>query len=172
MQRNSVNALRMFPAGDPYVKIYLLLNGQRIAKKKTHVKKRTQNPSFNESFLFELPASSPTLGILISPHANQSSVKCKSPIKLDLIYRLMYCCSPIENMWMGCLIEGAQLSVVSLEFQVLDWDRVTKNEVMGQVRVGGPLRGHVAPCALGEAHWAQVAANPRKQIAEWHPLEH
>merc|ERR1712062_856527 len=40
---------------DPYVKIYLLFNGQRIAKKKTHVKKRTLNPVFNESFVFELP---------------------------------------------------------------------------------------------------------------------
>lgn len=40
---------------DPYVKIYLLYNGQRIAKKKTHVKKRTLNPVFNESFLFDVP---------------------------------------------------------------------------------------------------------------------
>ena len=40
---------------DPYVKIYLLYNEQRIAKKKTHVKKRTLNPVFNESFVFDLP---------------------------------------------------------------------------------------------------------------------
>lgn len=42
---------------DPYVKIYLLYNGQRIAKKKTHVKKRTLNPVFNESFLFDVPTN-------------------------------------------------------------------------------------------------------------------
>ena len=66
---------------DPYVKIYLLFNGQRIAKKKTHVKKRTLNPVFNESFVFELPH----------------------------------------------LEEG--LKNISLEFMLLDWDRVTKNEV-------------------------------------------
>lgn len=40
---------------DPYVKIYLLYNGQRIAKKKTHVKKRTLSPVFNESFAFDVP---------------------------------------------------------------------------------------------------------------------
>lgn len=40
---------------DPYVKIYLLFNGQRIAKKKTHVKKRTLSPVFNESFAFDIP---------------------------------------------------------------------------------------------------------------------
>lgn len=67
---------------DPYVKIYLLYNGQRIAKKKTHVKKRTLSPVFNESFVFDIPANG----------------------------------------------EGS-LEQVSLEFLLLDWDRVTKNEV-------------------------------------------
>lgn len=42
---------------DPYVKIYLLYNGQRIAKKKTHVKKRTLSPVFNESFAFDIPTT-------------------------------------------------------------------------------------------------------------------
>lgn len=42
---------------DPYVKIYLLCNGQRIAKKKTHVKKRTLSPVFNESFAFDIPTN-------------------------------------------------------------------------------------------------------------------
>jgi hypothetical protein len=32
------------------------LNGQRIAKHKTHVKKRCNEPVFNESFSFDLPS--------------------------------------------------------------------------------------------------------------------
>lgn len=32
----------------------MLANGQRIAKKKTHVKKKNNNPCFNESFNFDL----------------------------------------------------------------------------------------------------------------------
>ncbi len=71
---------------DPYVKLYLLYDGQRIAKKKTHIKKRTLNPVFNESFVFDLP-----------PAASQSST----------------------------------LDKVALQVLVLDWDRVTKNEVRG-----------------------------------------
>jgi Ca2+-dependent lipid-binding protein len=67
------------------VKIYLLFNNQRIAKKKTHVKKRTLNPVFNESFVFDLPKSE----------------------------------------------DG--LASVQLEFMLLDWDRVTKNEVSNVV---------------------------------------
>lgn len=37
------------------MKLYLLEGGRRIAKKKTHVKKRTSAPVFNESFAFEIP---------------------------------------------------------------------------------------------------------------------
>ena len=101
---------------DPYVKIYLLYNGQRIAKKKTHVKKRTLNPVFNESFLFDVPCN-----------------------------------------------EGLQN--ISLEFLVLDWDRMTKNEIIGRLEVGTKFQGPEAH------HWNEVMNCPRKQIAEWHKLK-
>ncbi|VDN58150.1 unnamed protein product [Dracunculus medinensis] len=97
---------------DPYVKIYLLFNGQRVCKKKSHVKKRTLNPVYNESFVFELPS------------ANQND-----------------------------------LDHVQFEIVVMDWDRVTKNEVMGKCLIGAT-----------DEHWLKVRSNPRRQIAEWHPL--
>ncbi|XP_001599930.1 synaptotagmin-4 [Nasonia vitripennis] len=102
---------------DPYVKIYLLYNNQRIAKRKTHVKKRTLNPIFNESIVFEIP-------------------------------------------------NGAEgLSKISLEFALLDWDRVTKNEVIGRLEIGGPK-------CQGSAlnHWNEVCSSPKRQIADWHKL--
>lgn len=40
---------------DPYVKIAIMMNGKRIKKKKTSVKKCTLNPYYNESFAFEIP---------------------------------------------------------------------------------------------------------------------
>jgi hypothetical protein len=40
---------------DPYVKISLMLNGKRVKKKKTTIKKCTLNPYYNESFSFEVP---------------------------------------------------------------------------------------------------------------------
>ncbi|XP_014287906.3 synaptotagmin-4 isoform X2 [Halyomorpha halys] len=101
---------------DPYVKMYLMYNGQRISKKKTHVKKRTLNPVFNESFVFEIP-------------------------------------------------QGAEsLDHVSLEFLLLDWDRVTKNEVIGRLELGGATVGSALH------HWNEVRNSPRRQIAEWHKL--
>ncbi|RWS26251.1 Synaptotagmin-4-like protein, partial [Leptotrombidium deliense] len=100
---------------DPYVKIYLLYNNQRIAKKKTHVKKRTTNPVFNESFVFDVPYN-----------------------------------------------EG--LDNLSLEFLLLDYDRVTKNEVIGKLEIGSKATGTALK------HWKDVASSPRRQIAEWHKL--
>ncbi|KAK6643935.1 hypothetical protein RUM43_000200 [Polyplax serrata] len=103
---------------DPYVKMYLLYNNQRIAKKKTHVKKRTLNPVFNESFVFEIPAG------------------------------------------------ADRLDKVSLEFLLLDWDRVTKNEVIGRLELGGEKSAEPALY-----HWNEVCNSPRRQIAEWHKLK-
>ncbi|XP_062601764.1 synaptotagmin-1-like isoform X1 [Saccostrea cucullata] len=40
---------------DPYVKISMMLNGKRVKKKKTTIKKCTLNPYYNESFTFEVP---------------------------------------------------------------------------------------------------------------------
>ncbi|XP_076749278.1 synaptotagmin 4 isoform X1 [Xylocopa sonorina] len=102
---------------DPYVKIYLLYNNQRIAKKKTRVKKRTLSPVFNESFIFDMP-------------------------------------------------NGADgLNNVSLEFMLIDWDRVTRNEVIGRLEFGGPeCQGSVLN------HWREVCSSPQRQIAEWHKL--
>lgn len=42
---------------DAYVKVYMLVNGQRVARHKTHVKKAVTEPIFNESFGFDLPST-------------------------------------------------------------------------------------------------------------------
>ncbi|XP_060760011.1 synaptotagmin-11a [Neoarius graeffei] len=42
--------------GNPYVKVNVFYGRKRIAKKKTHVKKCTLEPVFNESFVYDVPA--------------------------------------------------------------------------------------------------------------------
>ncbi|XP_017481518.1 PREDICTED: synaptotagmin-4-like, partial [Rhagoletis zephyria] len=103
---------------DPYVKLYVFHNGVRLFKKRTHVKKRTLSPVFNESFVFDIP---PEEGL--------------------------------EN--------------ISLQFQVYDHDRVTRNELIGKVDISGRTPGSPAT----EKHWHEVIRSPRRQIAEWHKLK-
>ncbi|XP_064209154.1 synaptotagmin-11b [Anguilla rostrata] len=102
-------------SGNPYVKVNVFYGRKRIAKKKTHVKKCTLNPIFNESFIYDVPAE--------------------------------------------------LLPDISVEFLVIDFDRTTKNEVVGRLVLGAH-----SPCSSGAAHWREVCESPRRQIAKWHSL--
>lgn len=42
---------------DPYVKVNMYHGKKRVCKKKTHVKKCSPNPVFNELFVFDLPSN-------------------------------------------------------------------------------------------------------------------
>ncbi|XP_053331494.1 synaptotagmin-11 [Spea bombifrons] len=100
---------------DPYVKVNIYYGRKRIAKKKTHVKKCTLNPVFNESFIYDIPAE--------------------------------------------------LLPDISIEFLVIDFDRTTKNQVVGRIILGAH-----SVTADGAEHWREVCDNPRKLIAKWHNL--
>ncbi|KAM3910313.1 synaptotagmin-11 isoform 1-T1 [Leptodactylus fuscus] len=102
-------------SGNPYVKVNVYYGRKRIAKKKTHVKKCTLSPVFNESFIYDIP--------------------------IDL------------------------LPDISIEFLVIDFDRTTKNQVVGRLILGAH-----SVTANGIEHWREVCDNPRKLIAKWHSL--
>lgn len=102
-------------SGNPYVKVNVYYGRKRIAKKKTHVKKCTLNPIFNESFIYDIPT--------------------------DL------------------------LPDISIEFLVIDFDRTTKNEVVGRLILGAH-----SVTASGAEHWREVCESPRKPVAKWHSL--
>jgi len=42
-------------SSDPYVKVYLVVNGRRLKKKKTSARKNTKSPVWNEAVSFSLP---------------------------------------------------------------------------------------------------------------------
>ncbi|XP_069506040.1 synaptotagmin-11 isoform X2 [Ambystoma mexicanum] len=100
---------------DPYVKVNVYYGRKRIAKKKTHVKKCTLNPVFNESFIYDIPTE--------------------------------------------------LLPDISIEFLVIDFDRTTKNEVVGRLILGAH-----SVTAGGVEHWREVCDHPRKLVAKWHSL--
>jgi hypothetical protein len=48
---------------------------------------------------------------------------------------------------------------------VLDWDRVTKNDIIGKLQIGTKFGSNELH------HWNEVMNCQRKQIAEWHKLK-
>lgn len=63
---------------DPQVKLYLMINGKRIKKKKTEVRKGTENPVWNQAVAFTVPASKLhgcSLEILIVDHCSDRGGK-------------------------------------------------------------------------------------------------
>ncbi|XP_071825323.1 synaptotagmin-12-like isoform X1 [Apostichopus japonicus] len=44
-------------SGDPYVKVYLMIDGKKINKKKTSVKKGDECPIYNEAMIFSVPSN-------------------------------------------------------------------------------------------------------------------
>jgi len=126
---------------DPFVKVLLLYNGQRVGKKRTQTKKKTLNPTFNESFMFDLPPA------------------CCSPVYEA--GRHAACCSPGPG-------GQTHLRGVRLQFIVYDWDRVTRNEVIGHLEMGDRVHQADTPA---QRHWNEMVNSPRKQFAEWHRLQ-
>ncbi|KAM6958658.1 synaptotagmin-11a [Aplochiton taeniatus] len=57
------------------------------------------------------------------------------------------------------------LGDISVEFLVVDFDRTTKNEVVGRLVLGGQ-----SLMPTGVTHWREVCDHPRQQIAKWHDL--
>uniref|UniRef100_A0A3B4BEE0 C2 domain-containing protein n=1 Tax=Periophthalmus magnuspinnatus TaxID=409849 RepID=A0A3B4BEE0_9GOBI len=51
-----LKARHLTPKVEPFVKVNMFHGKKRICKKKTHVKKSSPNPVFNELFVFELPS--------------------------------------------------------------------------------------------------------------------
>ncbi|KAF7280464.1 synaptotagmin beta isoform X2 [Rhynchophorus ferrugineus] len=71
---------------DPYVKVYLIINGKRTKKKKTSCKKSNCNPVWNEALTFNLPSSSITTAELeVSIYDQGNDIMGSNP--------LVGCCS-------------------------------------------------------------------------------
>ncbi|VUZ52349.1 unnamed protein product, partial [Hymenolepis diminuta] len=79
---------------DPYVKLSLMLQGRRIKKKKTTIKKCTLNPYYNESFSFDVPFD----------HIQKVSL-----IVTVVDYDRVGSSDPIGRIVLGCNATGAAL---------------------------------------------------------------
>ena len=101
---------------DPYVKLYLLHNGERKAKWRSSIKRNAPNPEFNEQFQF--------------------------------------------------VIRSYPMDELSLSVVVMDYDRFSRDEVIGVAMVS--KTSNDPPC---QRMWCEVISSPGQQIAQWLPLQ-
>ena len=57
------------------------------------------------------------------------------------------------------------LQKIQAVITVLDYDKIGKNDAIGKIWVGSKSTG------LGLKHWSDMLSNPRRPIAQWHPLQ-
>lgn len=115
-------------------KLYLLYDGQRLMKKKTHVKKRTLNPvGFIHNAYYNL--NSHFLKLTHNLKSNKfSPISVPRKRGNDEGSALTYVSLQVFNESFvfdlpPAATQSTNLDKVSLLVSVLDWDRVTKNEV-------------------------------------------
>ena len=62
-------------------------------------------------------------------------------------------------------LDKRDIKDISLEVLVMDYDRFTRNDIMGVVLLGRSVHNQ-----LGCSHWAEMIASPQQSITQWHSI--
>uniref|UniRef100_A0A8C2ZWH0 Synaptotagmin 2 n=1 Tax=Cyclopterus lumpus TaxID=8103 RepID=A0A8C2ZWH0_CYCLU len=73
--------------------------------------------------------------------------------------------NPYYNESFSFEIPIDQMQKILAVITVLDYDKIGKNDAIGKILVGSKSTG------AGLKHWSDMLANPRRPIAQWHPLQ-
>ena len=73
---------------------------------------------------------------------------------------------PIYNEQFQFDITDYDISHTRLDVYVMDYDRLSRNDVMGMIQLGEKV-----PHSSGQQHWREMLSSPRTPISRWHSLE-
>ncbi|KAJ8370406.1 hypothetical protein SKAU_G00104340 [Synaphobranchus kaupii] len=73
--------------------------------------------------------------------------------------------NPYYNESFSFEIPLEQMQKIQAVVTVLDYDKIGKNDAIGKIFVGSRASGTEL------RHWSDMLANPRRPIAQWHPLK-
>ncbi|XP_008407232.1 synaptotagmin-2-like isoform X2 [Poecilia reticulata] len=73
--------------------------------------------------------------------------------------------NPYYNESFSFEIPLEQMQKILVVITVFDYDKIGKNDAIGKIFVGSKATG------LGLKHWSDMLSNPRRPIAQWHPLQ-
>ncbi|XP_062397572.1 synaptotagmin-2-like isoform X2 [Sardina pilchardus] len=72
--------------------------------------------------------------------------------------------NPYYNESFSFEIPQDMMPKIQAVITVLDYDKIGKNDAIGKIWVGNKATGS------GQKHWSDMTSNPRRPIAQWHPL--
>ncbi|RMX58613.1 hypothetical protein pdam_00006460, partial [Pocillopora damicornis] len=72
---------------------------------------------------------------------------------------------PVWNESFIFYVPVDKLRDITFVFTVMDFDRITQNEMIGQIILGYRTTGSSL------RHWTEMMGNPRKPVAQWHRLQ-
>ena len=89
---------------------------------------------------------------------NKVICKWKSSIKRNTLV-------PIYNETFQFDIHGRDIEILSMEVLVMDYDRFSRDDIMGVLMLGSNVKRH------SEArHWKEMILHPNQSISQWHSL--
>ena len=120
-------------------------------------------PSLLSSITPTFPSSLPPLSTdpyvkVYILHKGKKHDKWKSTIKRNTLL-------PIFNEPFQFDISNLNVLDLSLEFVVMDYDRFSKDDLVGQVLVGPNAKDE-----MGQTHWEELISNPNQPISRWHAI--
>ena len=72
---------------------------------------------------------------------------------------------PIFNETFVFDVSGMNVRDITMEIAVMDYDRFSRNDIMGTVHIGENVGQET-----GKAHWAQMMSSARTSVSQWHPI--
>lgn len=73
--------------------------------------------------------------------------------------------TPIFNEQFQFNLTNMELASIQLNFIVMDYDRFSRDDFMGVVKIGG-----VVSEETGRTHWEEMMSAPNLAISRWHPI--
>ncbi len=91
-------------------------------------------------------------------HRGKRITKWKTSIKKNTLF-------PVFNESFVFDVSMRDLSEISLEVVVMDYDRFSANDLVGVIIIG-----ENSPHKSGRSHWNEIIASPKHRVSHWHSI--
>ena len=109
-------------------------------------------------YFFPLVSTDPYVKLYLL-HRGVRQTKWKTSVKRNTL-------TPVYNEPFQFDISRMDITDISLEVIILDYDRFSRNDL-----VGGFFIGETVQTKSGRLHWAEITSSPHTAISRWHSIQ-